>query len=186
MEILEFNILSYWQVRSGAGDMGTFDARPVRDAQGMPVIPGRQVKGLCRQAVYDAAKLFKAEYEGVLPILFGGTTSAKGEPIAGVLRFDDARLPEAHYQAIAGKPNLIAGLFVTRRNTAMTKDGVARPHSLRFEEMVVPLTLEANVEALAEAPSDWKEKLTKALPLLNAVGSDRTRGLGRVIVKWKG
>jgi hypothetical protein len=186
MTRLVFDILSYWLVGGGVGQMATFDERPVRDSLGLPCIPGRQVKGLCRQAMLEAEALFPAKMAGMTDALFG-TRAEPGRPLQNdpapaKLRFDDARLPESERESLAGHEDLIAQLYSTRRCTAMNDAGVARPRSLRFEEVVVPLKLVAGVQSLREAPEDWSEMLSTALPLLNAIGSDRTRGLGRVIV----
>lgn len=185
MTRLVFDIRSWWLVGTGGGEMATFDDRPIRDDLGLPMIPGRQVRGLCRQALLEAEALFP-DLAGVTELLCG-TRAQPGAPLLddprpGCLRFDSARLPDDERAALAGRDGLIGQLYSTRRSTAMTAAGVARPRSLRFEEVVVPLTLTAGVTPLAGAPSDWKDRLRRALPLLTAVGSDRTRGLGRVIV----
>ncbi|WP_428697120.1 RAMP superfamily CRISPR-associated protein [Stappia sp.] len=182
---LIFRILSFWQVGTGAGEMGIFDERPIRDHEGLPFIPGRQVKGLCRQAVRDA-EVLGCVSAGTADVLFGARAEP-GKPLLddpdpGVLRFDDARLPVAERQALVGRHKLISGLYRTRRSTAMTEDGVARPHSLRFEEVAIPLTLEAEVSRPDEADDEWMKDLEKVLPLIIALGSGRTRGMGRVIV----
>lgn len=182
---LIFRILSFWQVGTGAGEMGIFDERPIRDPLGLPFIPGRQVKGLCRQAVRDA-ETFCVAAAGTADALFG-TRAGPGKPLLddpkpGVLRFEDARLPVAERAALAGRHELICGLYRTRRSTAMTAAGVARPHSLRFEEVAIPLTLEAEVSRPDKADDDWMADLRTALPLIVALGSGRTRGMGRVIV----
>jgi len=49
---------------------------------------------------------------------------------------------------------------------------------------VVPLTLYATIETVATAThsghgADWPELLEQALPLIRAVGAQRSRGLGR-------
>lgn len=190
---LVFNILSFWQVGTGEGDMGTFDSRAARDPLGLPLIPGRQVKGLCRQAMHDAEELgIPGIVKGTTRLLFG-TRAAAGappldDPTSGLLRFSDARLPEAIRTDLQGNEALIGGLYQTRRSTAMTDKGVARKHSLRFDEVVVPLTLEATVtrngtDAPADgSPADWEKLVEAILPLISAIGSGRTRGMGRVIV----
>lgn len=195
---LTFRLLSFWQVGTGGGEMGTFDSRAARDPLGLPLIPGRQVKGLCRQAVYDA-ELMRIEGvpAGSSTRLFGtrslGTDDdGSGAPIEpadheqGCLRFTDARLAEADRQALGGRPEAIAQLYVSRRSTAMNERGTAKAHSLRYDELVIPVNLIATVTAAHFAPADWQTILKAALPLINAVGSGRTRGLGRVIVKAEG
>ncbi|MGQ0566600.1 MAG: RAMP superfamily CRISPR-associated protein [Gemmobacter sp.] len=189
---LVFRFLSFWQVGTGEGAMGTFDSRAARDPDGLPLIPGRQVKGLCRQAVYDAAAMGVPHVDRKAVVSLFGTRSLPGRPLhdettAGLLRFSDARLPDNDRAALRGKADLIAGLFQSRRSTAMTDTGTARPHSLRYDEVVLPLVLVADVTPLPGVNvGNWRKSLTDALPLLNAVGSGRTRGLGRVIVTAEG
>lgn len=177
-----FRVLSFWQVGSGAGEMGTFDSRPMKE-DGLPVIPGKQVKGLCRQAVREALAMKLPSVPGDSEICLFGERSPPGQPLLDVpkpgdVRFDTARLPKADRDALAGQAALIAGLYRTRRSTAMTENGIAKPHSLRFDEVTIPLTLGAAIE-LSDGDAGI---LRAALPLIEALGSGRTRGLGRVIV----
>lgn len=197
---LKFRILSYWRVGSGSGTMGTFDSRAARCPNGLPIVPGRQVKGLCRQAVYEAEAL-KLPWvpEGTSNHLFGmrligrdgGRDRARPrivdeDPVPGVLRFSDAQLPDETRAALVGHPERIAALFGSVRSTAITEKGTARSHSLRFDEVVLPLDLTAEVAPFSPAARDWEKAIRAALPLLNAIGSGRTRGLGRVIVTLEG
>ncbi|MBD1206738.1 MAG: hypothetical protein H9533_21765 [Rhodobacteraceae bacterium] len=197
---LKFRILSFWQVGSGAGSMGTFDSRAARDPDGLPVIPGRQVKGLCRQAVHEAeAMQLPGVPDGTANRLFGTrlplqsrgrdrgrSSSADEDPLPGVLRFSDAQLPEVTRSALIGQPGRIAALYSSVRSTSMTEKGIARPHSLRFDEVVIPLDMMAEVAPLGPGAGDWQTAIRAALPMLNAIGSGRTRGLGRVIVTLEG
>ena len=184
--ILTFRILSWWRVGTGRGDAGALDSRCARDRDGLPVIPGRHVKGLLRHAVREAGGLDWLD-KGTEALLFGShpapgvALNDKTQP--GRLRIDDARLPEHDIKALRGQTALIAGLFAARRATAMDADtGTARPRSLRFDEVAVPVTLVSEVTAIPGDTSDWAGWLTAALPLIREVGGQRTRGLGRVIV----
>lgn len=56
------------------------------------------------------------------------------------------------------------------------------PKSLRAEEMARPVTLEARIRSMKPVANDLWQALHAALPLVRAVGADRTRGLGRCIV----
>lgn len=184
MAVIVFDILSFWQVGSGSGDMGTFDSRAARNDQGLPVIPGRQVKGLCRQAVRDAEK-FGLVGAGTGRAMFGDQPPV-GDPTPGALRFASAELPEADRAALIGRHDLITALFVTRRSTALNNQGTALRHSLRMDELVIPLRLRAEVWPLPSVPADWQEMLARALTMLTAVGADRTRGLGRTLAWLEG
>jgi len=62
--------------------------------------------------------------------------------------------------------------------------------SLRGMEVTIPLRLTANLYTLQPKPlqpnqsmDDWQDTLAKCLPLIRAVGTSRSRGLGRVSVE---
>ena len=94
----------------------------------------------------------------------------------------------AQYLASPAGRTLVPGLFREHFSTAIEATGVAREHSLRGMQVVVPLTLYAN---LAEVPGipvpipDWRERLQAVFPLITAVGAHRTRGFGRARLSWK-
>lgn len=182
---LVFEILSFWQVGTGEGLLGGADSRAARDCDGLPYIPGRQVKGLCRDAVLRTETFGKIT-AGMSDALFGSRAAAGGpllsDPSAGCLRFGSARLPKSDRNALRGQSALIAELFQIRRSTAISDQGTALAGTLRSDEIVIPLTLEAPVSPLEGAPESWRDELETALPLLNGIGSGRSRGLGRVIV----
>ncbi len=49
--LLKFRLSSYWHIGSGAGGDAVADSLVNRDAQGLPTIPGRTIKGLLRDAM---------------------------------------------------------------------------------------------------------------------------------------
>ena len=63
--------------------------------------------------------------------------------------------------------------------------GVATNKSLRGIEVVIPLTLYATLNEVPSAKfkiPNWHKLLEPALPLIQAVGAHRSRGLGRAVV----
>lgn len=186
--MVRFRILSYWRVGTGAGMAGSFDSRCARDHDGLPIIPGRQVKGLLREAVREAEGL-RHVTAGMTEALFGSRALPDQplltDPTPGALRFDNAALPQNERQALLADPSLIGGLFQVKRATAI-QDGVAKSHSLRFDEVAIPLDLYAEVSGPADGSDGWDAALITAMRLIRAVGSGRTRGLGRVIVSAEG
>ncbi len=185
---ITFRILSFWRVGTGGGRGGALDAVCARDPDGMPLVPGRQVRGLLREAVRDgeALKWIDGKGKSIETLLFGSRQSGEEmqpQTRPGTLRFESALLPEAERQALRGNDDLIARLFAVRSTTAIDPaSGTAMPRSLRAEEVAIPLTLEARVHPLPGAPGNWREHLQTALPLIRGLGSGRRRGLGRVIV----
>jgi CRISPR/Cas system CSM-associated protein Csm3 (group 7 of RAMP superfamily) len=65
------------------------------------------------------------------------------------------------------------------------KTGSAEDKSLRGMEVTIPLTLTATLYELQPAKliENWHQELKKCLPLIRAVGTSRSRGLGRVTVE---
>ncbi len=184
--LVRFRLLSFWRAGTGGGVSATLDSLCARDINGLPLIPGRQVKGLFREAVRELEEDLRRAPPGTLVQLFGSRADPDNPlpdpPLPAVLRFSDARLPEADRVQIVDRPELVAGLFQTRRSTAIGPNGVAKPHSLRFGEVAVPVTLATEIDPLADAPGNWASLLRMAMPLIRAVGSGRTKGQGRVIV----
>ena len=50
MTRLRFEIQSFWHAGSGRGDGAVADATVLRSRAGLPILPGRTVKGLLREA----------------------------------------------------------------------------------------------------------------------------------------
>lgn len=180
MTTLRIEVLSHWRVGTGRDRPGALDATCLRDVDGLPIIPGKHLKGLLRDAMIRAQSF---GWISLAPAaLFGGEISPQTAPRPGMIRIETARLCNADRAALGGNPELISMLFETRRATAMGPEGIAKPGSLRFEEVAVPMVLEANLHPLEAAPEGWKNALNASLPLLRGIGAQRTRGLGRCSV----
>lgn len=189
---LDIRFQSFWRVGTGAGLTGRVDMLTTRDENGLPLIPGRHLRGMLRQAVHEAEE-FGWLQAGAEENLFGMRDVEEGNPdrnTAGRLRIETASLPPAEQQAIlalkdeADFERIISGLYRTRRKTAIDpRNGTAKNHSLRVEEVVVPLTLEAEIYALKNDDDiNWRGTISTALPLIRFMGGGRTRGLGRCSV----
>lgn len=190
----------YWHAGSGAGRGGHLDAVVRRDNLGLPLLPGRSLKGLLRDAVQRANDFGWFGDVGGDPatVLFGTPpqTLSVDETQPGLLRFSDATLPDDFRAAMAHLrvtdearcTALANGLFREMFSTAMEEDsGVARKHSLRGIEVAVPCQLHATVEALGASSlaMPWQQIIDVARPLMRAVGAQRHRGYGRVAMAWE-
>ena len=206
---LQLSFQGYWQVASGDGAGAFLDALAIKDAQGLPFVPGRQLKGLLR----DAARVVRQagvwqDLEQSLPgeanlehCLFGSASQSEQEDRyhtePGMLQIDSAVLSAQEQQALRAHPYLIPELFEVLHSTAIdSTTGTARDKSLRGYEVALPMTLEARVDWTVTALSgdmqarqqaliaqkSLAELLEPLLPLVDAIGSQRTRGLGEVVL----
>ncbi|WP_297475560.1 RAMP superfamily CRISPR-associated protein [Ferrovum sp.] len=187
--VLQICVRSYWHSGTGRGLGAAVDAAAYRDADNLPALPGRHIKGLLRHALEQARFWgWKGHADGILVrSLFGQRTEqvSSGQiPSPGMLRVSDARLPAelCAWLTVDKHGAQRAALFRVLQSTAVDEaTGSARDWSLRGIEVVVPLDLQASVEPISGTglPSDWPERLREVLPLIPAVGGHRTRGLGR-------
>jgi len=197
---LRIDIHDYWHPGTGRGKGRILERLTHRGAVGVPRLPGRTVRGLLRDAVHRWERFGGYPEVGepcVCDQLFGpyGQPDENAEDAAnsgrtwpGLLRFSDARLPATDSAAILGADHrdaLIAGLYRSHFSTRIEHTtGTADENTLRGIELVVPLTLYADIDLVGTAryrtlESRWPDLLQAALPLVRAVGAHRSRGLGR-------
>lgn len=203
---LEFR--NYWHAGSGKGEGHHVDALCERGHDGLPVLPGRQLKGLLRNAVH------RAEAWGWLAdipcpagplgtheeLLFGSRSQSESRDATqpGLLQIGSGHLPESERQYLAdpAQVELRNQLFEELFSTAINEQGTAQRYSLRGLEVCIPLTLHVSLQLNVTAQQDELRSqqqnylqaghglrvLETALPLLDNLGAHRTRGLGEAIV----
>ncbi|HIE02318.1 MAG TPA: hypothetical protein EYP59_18890 [Thiotrichaceae bacterium] len=204
---LKFQLHSYWRAGTGRGGGAVLDELVHKDAYGLPCLPGRTIKGLLRDAVYRAEmwgllsdELKQGEGE-LTQCLFGSNAPVQEETrletTPGALRVSDAVLDEKLQQYLIALLtsldsenqedglNLRRGFFHHIHATAIEHEsGTAKKTSLRGMEVTIPLTLTAQLQVLPHTQliENWHKELNFCLPLIRAIGSSRSRGLGRVTV----
>ncbi len=180
--IIQF--LSDWHVGSGLSAGAQSDAEVLKDEKGLPYIPGKTIKGLLKDALFEMPE--NQADRKIINKLFGyEVKDATGKVIrteAGALRFSNACLPEAEQSEII--PELAEHLYHYYTSTTITEKGVAKPRSLRTMEVCMPLILEGNISCFKEGKirelvSEEKELLIKAFKWTRRLGVNRNRGLGR-------
>lgn len=192
---LRIDFQNYWHAGGGRGGGALVDAVAHRDASGLPTVPGRHLKGLLRDAMERASRWGwfdkrDQDVQQLVTLLFGERPEDLAEslrPESGCLRVGEATLPNdvatwlAHKDGADLKPRLFQPLYQTAVDH---QSGTARTHSLRGIEAVIPLTLYSAIEVIPgrEAPPKWPELLRQVLPLIDALGAYRTRGLGRALL----
>ena len=186
---IEVAILETWHVGTGRGEGQHLDAVVERDIDGLPYLPGRTLRGLIRDAA-DVLERWKHALPITVEQVFGGKTARTDAPgpsvsATGLLSVSNAQLPEVERVFLARTENAAfrQQLFLSSFQTALDPTtGAVKSQSLRGIELVVPVTLRATLEVRAadkaQAQAAW-EVLTRALPLVRAVGAHKTRGHGR-------
>jgi CRISPR/Cas system CSM-associated protein Csm3 (group 7 of RAMP superfamily) len=197
---IKFSIHSYWRAGTGRSGGALLDEEVHKDAYGLPCLPGRTVKGLLRRAVYRAEKWGLLNGNGgdaktaSLTQYWFGNAENHLENEAGTFSVSDAVLEKElrNYlislltsQSTGAKKKgqtLCQGFFHQTYATAIEhQTGSAKYKSLRGMEVTIPLTLVAELSAHLD-DDGWKKTLTNCLPLIRAVGTSCSRGLGRVTV----
>lgn len=205
---LNIELLNYWHAGSGKGEGHHVDALCERDHKDLPILPGRQLKGLLRNAVHRAEQwgwLAGLSFpEGPITtheeLLFGSRSHSESRDATqpGLLQIGTACLPDPEWRWLAdmAQIELRAELFSELFSTAIGENGTAKRHSLRGLEVCIPLTLQADLElsitgqqaALRAQQETYRQDgtarlvLEASLPLLDNLGAHRNRGLGEAIV----
>ena len=184
---IAFTFLSPWHMGSGYGEGPNLDAVPVKSPAGLPLIPGKSVKGLFREAILLAEEFGKLS-AGTTRQLLGSRddTLSRYDSTPGCLNFDSATLGEAMEAWAADRKNAdtVRQLFMTLASTSIDQNGLASDKTLRRIEIAVPLTLTAKVNSTVQIRK-LTETLQLAASLIREAGTHRHRGLGRVIVSVK-
>lgn len=175
---------SQWHCGSGTSAGADVDELVVKDKNGMPYIPGKTLKGLIREAVEDYVAFSSRgdELGCLMAETFGKELGSVPEQTAGCAHFDNAIMDGAEYKAIVGNcaQRYMYDKIIT---TAIDDDGIARDHSLRSMEVVLPCTLYASIK---DVPEEMADVVAKSLGMIKRMGQKRNRGLGRCEIKEGG
>ena len=182
---------------SGQGSGSHLDALVEKDNNGLPFIGGKMLKGLLRDAINRLEQwqlldnFKKTDQLTITESLFGsagfsqdkkGNSVPRNKTIQGLVRVNDATLIEDLQQWLAHPEQKLQRqqLFTEMYTTAINEKGTAKNKSLRGKQVTIPLTLEVELEWLGkEENTQWQAIIAEGLPLIRAVGSQRSRGYGR-------
>lgn len=202
---LHITLNTYWHAGTGQGASSHLDTRCARDPDDLPLLPGRQLKGLLRQAMHlasvwgwlDDVPCPPGPAADLEALLFGSADQedTRHGTLPGCLIVGSAGLPapERAYLAQPGQQALGATLFDSLHQTAINERGSAKRYSLRGMEVCLPVTLTARLQLditsvapdhraqqqALPSPVAW-EVLQRILPLLQSLGASRSRGLGEI------
>lgn len=171
---------SYWHCGSGLAAGAGVDALVVKDADGLPFVPGKTIKGLLREAMEELHTWEGKEIDNDKDFLdlFGSNDEA--EHISAKAFFSNAELKKNEQEAIKNE-KLQEHLYKAVSSTAIdATKGIAKEHSLRKIEVVVPCELYGEIY---DVPDNIVEELTRAMGFIKTMGTNRNRGLGRCTIK---
>lgn len=169
----KMEFFSNWHCGSGLAAGADVDALVVKDANGLPFVPGRTLKGLLREAAYELCS-----DRSLLNRIFGISGDEQpandGDCRIGESFFGNATLAEGKAIVASG---LTPHLFQTFASTRIDeKSGIAKDNTLRRIETVVPCTLEGDIK---NVPDEGMEVLRQAMQMVKRMGTGRNRGYGR-------
>lgn len=189
---------SDWHCGSGLAAGANLDALVIRDADGLPFVPGKTIKGLMREALQNVlwfqandgngekaeisdemrtsfANLFgnvDEEAYNMHPIL--NTEKDETFIIKGSVFFSNAELEKNERAKILDEG--LTDFFYRSVTSISIKDGIAENGSLRKIETVIPCDLKGYIIGV---PDEWKDRFVQALKYIKRLGLNRNRGLGR-------
>lgn len=170
---------SFWATGSGKGEGYAGDSVILKDKDGLPIIPGKTLKGLFKDGMRD---LYIDENK--IKELLGAENDDKSTS-EGKLTFSTARLIDS--EELLKNKKLIPYLFDTKTATRLDDDKQTIEKSLRKDQVCIPLELEAKI-TLKEGEKLTKEEvntLEDSMDAIKYIGEDRHRGLGNCLVKLK-
>lgn len=171
---------SFWHLSTGMAASAQVDKLVIKDQKGLPIIPGKTVKGLLRDA---AEQLHKIDSEIV--------TDSFIKQVFGAKKADDAQEKEVskyHFTTTQLAPDLAedvlerkqeAYLYDTFASTRIDINGLAVEQSLREIEVIVPLVLYGEIIGFPTNDSKLYQQLKDTMRFVKRMGTNRHRGLGR-------
>ncbi|MET0752485.1 MAG: RAMP superfamily CRISPR-associated protein [Pyrinomonadaceae bacterium] len=186
---IRLEMLSDWQVGTGAGIPGSVDELISKDSKGFPQVPAKTIVGIWRDALERLCFGLdngdkNGNWQKWVEIIFGSQPNVEKNPnkipIPATLSLQPARISEILRAKIANDERLRQALFFVKVGVKIDElSGTSSTEMLRFEEMGrIGTVLQADCELRIN------DKTAKALLVLSAelverIGGKRRRGAGR-------
>ena len=175
--IYKIQFFDYWHTGSGLAGNTYADSVVNKNEDSLPVIPGKTVKGLLREAAKEINKLDNSFVSDDFIIhVFGKKTDKDNEEIAATSFFSNLTLSKKLSEAII-KDNRQEALYHVLASTAIEDNGQAKEGSLRQLEVTIPLSLYGVIENVPNV-STYEAQLIRCFNWVKQLGLNRNRGLG--------
>ena len=153
---LHIRFFSDWHCGSGLGESHLADAVICRDHDGIPILPGRAVKGALREGAWRLCALGE-DYEQAASLIFGSVSHGGAVQQAGHVHVASARLPQDIRDYLRSLPHedrtRQVSHMVSRRSRTALQDGMAHSGTLPCGKSPAPPALPWNRAASFFAPS---------------------------------
>ncbi|HEY0428569.1 MAG TPA: RAMP superfamily CRISPR-associated protein [Pyrinomonadaceae bacterium] len=200
---IKLEMLSDWQIGTGAGIPGSTDELISKDADGFPQVPAKSLVGIWRDALERLCDGLGGNWSNWVEVIFGiqpnlidKTELAKrlknGEKTYSnsILSIQPARISENLRARIDEDRRLKQALTFVKVGVKIDADsGTSETEALRFEEMGrIGTVLDAEVELDWSYFTDEQTEIASALLILSAklverIGGKRRRGAGKCLFK---
>ena len=158
----------FWHTGSGLSGSTYADGIVNKNKDGLPVIPGKTIKGL----LHEAADVLNGYDNSLVSALFIETVFGKAEREPDC-HFTNVTLSKKLADKIKAKQNQSA-LYQVITSTAIDDNGQAKESSLRQLEVTIPLTLYGTIE---DIPTSINEiEFENCFKWVKQLGVNRNRG----------
>lgn len=179
----KIRFLDYWHTSSGLSTGADVDLTVLKDEHGLPVLPGKTLKGLFREAAENLNELnSELISKDFIHSIFGEQLpkGAKTEDEYEVKEadsfFTDAKLSEKIYNLVTDKKIQPNYLYKAIASTQIDENGQAKDYSLRQMQVTVPLELYAEI---FDIDKKYEPQMELCFKYVKRLGLNRNRGLGR-------
>ncbi|UCZ57702.1 RAMP superfamily CRISPR-associated protein [Desulfurispirillum indicum] len=170
MLMVQVTFFSDWHCGSGTTGGADLDLLVIKDMNGLPILPGKTLKGLLR----EAAQLLQTSSDSgqhMVDSLFGTPETA------GALHVENAVLSRQEAEQIV-REGTASFLYRRVSATAIGENGLAKDKTLRSFEVTVPMSLFAPMTLAGEMDAEKVAFLQRCAALVHSAGLGRNRGFG--------
>lgn len=173
--VYTITFFSDWHCGSGLSAGSKSDAMVKRNRNGLPVVPGKTIKGLLKDAASD---LFEGDtdFDDFIEACFGTGTKAQKDAINYEFYYQNSSFTSGLTKYFMDNPKEKEKLFRFLPSISIDEKGIAKNKALRTTEVCIPVTV---VGAISNIPEDYRAKMIECIQMVKRLGSNRNRGLGR-------
>lgn len=167
---------SDWHCGSGLSAGSESDSTVKKTRSGLPLVPGKTVKGLLKDAARD---LFEddPDYPEFIESCFGNKSVDDTKRLTYKFYYSKSALSKKAADYFNQHPIRKESLYRNIASTSIDETtGVAKDKSLRTMEVTIPLTVSG---IISNIPDGHLNKMKDCLRMIKHLGVKRNRGLGR-------